>query len=134
METYIPLNNSFTLHPRICWGTSDLTIPFVKQFRLGGLQSFIGLPEEAFVGKRYVVINGELRCRIPWPHWLESYISIRYDLGGIWGRYVRISTKDFKQGIGAIFSINTPLGPIHVGYGHMSDGENHVYFSAGYPF
>ncbi len=134
METYIPLNDLFTLHPRICWGTSDLTIPFVKQFRMGGLNSFMGLPEEAFVGKRYVVINGELRCRIPWPHWLESYLSLRYDLGGIWGRYVRISTKDFKQGLGAVLSLNTPLGPIHVGYGTMSDGEQHAYFSAGYPF
>lgn len=134
VESYYPLTPSFNFHPRICWGTSDLTTPFAKQFRLGGLDSFLGLPEEALVGKRFISLSGELRYLIPWPTWLEAYFSIRYDFGGIWERYSKITKEDFKHGIGVILSYNTPVGPIQIGYGHMSDGFNQFYFSAGYKF
>ncbi len=134
MESYYSLSPTITFHPRIRWGTSDLTIPFVKQFRLGGLDSFFGIPEGTFVGKRFFVIDGELSFQLPWPRWLESYISMRYDFGGIWVDYTKISGSDFKQGIGLILSFNTPLGPIQTAYGHMSDGYNQFYFSAGYHF
>ena len=133
-EAYFPLYRSLIFHPRISWGTADLTVPFVKQFRMGGLDSFLGLPEEGRVGKRYLIFNGEFRQRIPWLGWLESYISLRYDFGGIWGKYSKITTSDLKHGIGAILSINTPAGPIQIGYGHMSDGANQAYLSMGYKF
>jgi len=134
LEFFYPLGSSLTFHPRLFWGTADLTTPFAKQFRLGGLDSFLGLPEEALVGKRSLALSAELRYQIPWPGWLESYLSIRYDFGGIWGKYSKIMEKDFKQGIGTILSFNTPAGPIQIGYGRMSDGEQRFYFSAGYRF
>ena len=133
MESYFTLA-SLAFHPKFCWGSSDLTTPFIKQFRLGGINSFLGIPEEAFIGRRFFALSGELRYQTPWPKWLETYLSIRYDFGGIWSNYSKISTKDFKHGVGAILSFNTPVGPIHIGYGHMSDGVNHAYFSAGYKF
>jgi len=134
MESYFPLHPSVVFHPKFFWGTADHTTPFPKQFRLGGLVSFIGIPEETFIGKRFFTLSGELRYRFPWPRWLESYLSIRYDFGGIWGSYSKITTDDFKHGMGAILSFNTPLGPFRLGYGYMSDGVNHAYFSAGYKF
>ena len=134
MESYYSLFPFLVFHPKISWGTSDMTTPFAKQFRLGGLNSFIGLPEDVLVGKRFILLSGEIRYRVPSSRWIEAYLSLRYDFGGMWGRYTKIMAKDFKQGIGAIFSLNTLLGPIHIGYGHMSDGENQWYFSAGYRF
>ncbi len=134
MESYYPLLSFLVFHPKISWGTSDMTTPFTKQFRLGGLNSFIGLPQEALIGKRFILLSGELRYRVPSSRWIETYFSLRYDFGGMWGRYTKIMAKDFKQGIGAILSVNTLLGPIHIGYGHMSDGENQWYLSAGYRF
>jgi NTE family protein len=134
MEAYYPFLNFLTFHPRLYWGTADLLTPFGKQFRLGGMDSFLGLPEESLTGKRVFNVSGELRTPIPWPRWLESYLSIRYDLGGIWGKYVKIAPKDFLHGIGAILSIKTPLGPLHIGFGSMSEGYSRFYLSAGYPF
>ncbi len=134
MEFYVPLNNSTVFHPRIMWGTADLSTPFSKQFHLGGLDSFMGLPEDALIGKRMIALNGEIRFKIPWPELLDSYLSIRCDLGSVWNKYEKITTKDFKQGIGAILSVDTPLGPFHLGYGIMSDGLHQIYFSAGYQF
>ncbi|MFC1502461.1 patatin-like phospholipase family protein [bacterium] len=134
MESYYSPLHRLTLRPKITWGTSDLTTPFVKQFRLGGLTSFLGLPEEGFIGKRFIALSGEVRYQIPWPKWLQSYVTVRYDFGGIWGRYAKITSNDFKHGAGLIFSVDTPAGPVQVGYGHMSDGARQFYFSAGYDF
>ncbi|OVE79732.1 hypothetical protein BVY01_01645, partial [bacterium I07] len=112
MESFHPLKPGIIFHPKIVWGTADLTTPYVKQFRLGGIHSFMGLPDEAFIGKRFFTVNTEIRTRIPWPGWIESYLTLRYDFGGIWGRYVKISAKDFKHGAGALLSVNTVLGPL----------------------
>ncbi len=134
MESYYPVLSSLLFCPRISWGTSDMTTPFIKQFHLGGLRSFMGLPEEFYTGKRYILLTGELQYTLPWPSWMESTLSIRYDLGGIWGRYSKISAEDFKHALGGIWSWNTPLGPVHIGYGRMNDGYSQWYFSAGYTF
>jgi NTE family protein len=134
MESYYPLRNYLVFHPKICWGTSDMTTPFAKRFSIGGLDSFMGLPENALVGRRFIYFNFELRYRIPILNIIETYASIRYDLCGIWGRYSKIKSSDFKHGIGSVLSINTPFGPFSVGYGYMSDGKNMFYLSAGYNF
>lgn len=137
MEFYYPLlAQRLVFHPGLVWGSADKTTPFIKQFRLGGFESFMGMHEDAFIGKRYLVLNTELRCTISWPSWLESYISLRFDLGGIWGRYAAISTKDFKIGTGAFLGFGTPFGPIYIGYGKTGDksGEGEFYFNAGYRF
>jgi NTE family protein len=134
MESYYPFLGGFVLHPRIRWGTADLTTPFVKQYKLGGIDSFIGIPEESLIGRQFIIFSGEASFRIPYPHWLESHLSLRYDLGGGWPKYVHINARDFRQGYGVIFSINTPFGPLMTGIGHMKDEETRIYLSAGYRF
>lgn len=134
LESYIPITSSFNFHPKISWGFADLTTPFIKKFRIGGMDSFMGLPPEALTGKLFICINTEFRTQIPWPKNIEWYLSLRYDFGGIWNRYTDLSVNDFIQGTGALISLNTPLGPIHFGYGSMSEGINKYYFSAGYKF
>ncbi len=134
METYFPLSSIFNFHPKISWGFSDLTTPFSKRYRLGGLNSFMGLPDEALIGKLFICLNIEFRIQPPWPKYLEWYITLRYDLGGIWNKYTNLSLDDFIQGTGAIISFNTPVGPIHFGYGCMDRGKDRFYFSVGYRF
>lgn len=134
MESFYPLQYKIVFHPRIFWGTADLTTPFPKQYHLGGMDTFMGLPEDAMLGRQFIVCSGELRYTLPYPKWFKHYVHLRYDLGSMWTKYSHISTKDFKQGIGFLFSIQTPLGPIQSGMGWMSDGKKAFYFSAGYRF
>jgi NTE family protein len=134
LEKYYPLWPGINFHPRLQWGTSDLTTPFAKRFHMGGMTSFMGLPENALVGRRFVCTNLELRARLPLPQWIESYIHIRYDFGGLWNRYAKITSDDFIHGAGGFLSINTPLGPAYIGYGRMSDGISRLYFSSGAVF
>jgi outer membrane translocation and assembly module TamA len=98
------------------------------------MESFLGFHEDALVGKRFIIGSMELRVRLPKPGWIETHLSMRYYLGGIWGRYSNISIKDFKHGIGFLLSLDTPLGPVQTGLGRTNEGKNLVYFSAGYRF
>jgi NTE family protein len=134
MESFFPMPYGVVLRPRIRWGTADLTTPFAKQFKFGGIESFLGLPEEAMIGRQFIILSGEARVKIPYPHWLESYISVRYDLGSGWSQYVQIQAKDFRQGYGLILSVNTPFGPIQTGVGKIDGGKSRFYLSAGYRF
>lgn len=134
MESFYPLRYGVVVRPRIFWGTADLATPFPKHYHLGGMETFMGLPEDAMVGRQFIVCSGELRYTLPYPRWLKHYLHLRYDLGSMWTKYSHIQAQDFKQGIGFLFSIQTPLGPIQTGMGWMSDGKKEFYVSVGYRF
>jgi NTE family protein len=134
MESYYPVPGGIVLHPRIRWGTSDLTAPFAKQFRFGGIESFLGLPEESLVGRQFLILNGEARFRIPWPNWLESHIALRFDIGSAWAEVAQIQGKDFRRGLGVILSVQTPFGPIQAGLGKTNGLAERFCLSAGYHF
>lgn len=134
MESYYPISTTLVFHPRIRWGTADLTTPFAKLFHLGGMDSFLGFHEDALVGKRFISASGELRLLFSRVRWIETNISFQYDLGGIWGRYSNIALEDFKHSIGLMLSLNTPIGPLQAGWGHNNKGKNVLYFTAGYKF
>ena len=134
MESFYPLGRGLVFHPRINWGTADPTVPFAKQFHLGGMDSFLGLHEDALVGKQFLLGSTELRLRLPGPDWLETHVSVRYDLGGIWGQYTNIDLEDFRNGIGALLLVNTPIGPMQAAWGRTNKGRTAAYFSMGYRF
>lgn len=134
MSSYYALTNRIVFMPRLRWGTADLTVPFIKQFRIGGMDSFCGLPEGGAIGKRFITLNTMLRYQIPWISWFRQYFSIRYDFGGIWERYSKIALSDFIHGAGLIWSAKTPAGPVYLGWARLSTGHSRWYFSMGYDF
>jgi len=134
LESYYKIHKTFVFHPRFFWGTSGLSTPFPKQFRMGGLNSFIGLPTDAWIGKRCLLLSNTLRYHLPTRKFVTSYLSIRYDFGGIWEKYAKINEDDFKHGIGIILSINTIMGPLHLAAGFMNDGQDQYYLSFGHSF
>jgi NTE family protein len=133
MESYYSLNRKLLFHPKVIWGTAGHGIPFFKQYRMGGLNSFMGLPENEYIGKRQFLFSSEIRYSLPLGYF-DGFISARYDFGGIWDSYAKINRKDFKHGIGLICSFKTPFGPLIIAAGRMSDGYSQVYFSMGHLF
>ncbi|MBN1782000.1 patatin-like phospholipase family protein [bacterium] len=134
MESYYPLRRNMVFHPRIFWGTADLSTPFPKNYSLGGLHSFFGLADRALIGKRCFLFSHEIRARLRWIRGLESYLSLRYDFGGVWGRYSKIEEKDFKHGIGVVLSLNSFAGPLQFAAGRTSEGRHRLYLSLGHDF
>jgi len=123
-----------TIHPKLCWGTSDLTTPFIEQFRLGGQSSFFGLRENERIGRHIVLGSLEYRFEFPFALPIDVYWSLKYNIGATWKNSIDIQPKDFIQGIGSSISLDTPIGPISFSLGRMSDGRNVAYLSAGFDF
>lgn len=134
LELYHTFLRRNTLHPRIFWGTSDLTTPFFEQYRLGGQKSFYGLYEDEMIGRHIVVGSLEYRYFFPFAFPVDVYWSMRYDIGATWENSVDINPKDFNVGIGTSLDINTPVGPFSIAIGKLWEGKKVLYFSAGFTF
>lgn len=134
LELYHTFWHRNTIHPRFFWGTSDLTTPFIEQFRLGGQSSFYGLRESEKVGRHIFVGSFEYRYLFPFRSFIDVYWSFRYDIGATWKNSNDIDPQDFIHGLGCALDFQTPVGPISVSLGRCSEGRNVIYFSAGYNF
>jgi len=133
-EFYTTFLKRNTIHSKLLWGTSDLTTPFIEQFRLGGKDSFFGLRENEHIGRHIIAGSMEYRYEFPFGFPVDFYWSLQFNIGATWKDAVDIQPKDFIQGMGTSLSANTPIGPISFSGGRMSDGRNVVYFSAGFGF
>jgi len=123
-----------TLHPKIIWGTSDLTTPFFEQYRLGGQNTFYGMHENEKIGRHIILGSFEYRYYFPFAFPVDVYWSIRYDLGATWENSVDINPTDFNAGFGTSIDLSTPMGPLSFAVGKIRSGQKVFYFSAGFNF
>ena len=135
LEFFYTFGKYHTWHPKFLWGTSDLTTPFYEQFRIGGDHSFFGMREGELVGRRVILGSLEYRFHPPIKAIFPLYLSIRYDLGGVWkNSMAKINYRDFLSGWGISLSFATPLGPLSLSYGQTDTGQERFYLSAGCRF
>lgn len=135
LDFYRTVRKRNTFHLKTFWGTSDLSAPFFEFFNLGGRNSFIGLHENELLGRHVLQCSGEYRYRFPFGFPLDFYLSLRYDFGATWKKYVEdIKSQDFFHGYGIILAADTPAGPIYLGIGKASRRNPVIYFNAGFEF
>jgi NTE family protein len=134
LSTYWTLKSRSTFSPRLIWGTSDLTTPFSEQYKIGGENSFYGLRDEEWCGRNLILGSLEYRYALPWRNYLSFYFSTRFDFGAVWKNSVEVKASDFISGRGAAVSVKTPIGPFSLAYGRASNGNDRLYFSAGFDF
>ncbi|MDP2303048.1 MAG: patatin-like phospholipase family protein [Ignavibacteria bacterium] len=108
---YFTVYNSHTIATAVRLGLADKTLPLSQQYSLGGQNSFFGMRDDELRGRQ--VMNGSLEYRyfLPIQIIVDTYISLRYDLGSIWANQEQIRFKDLRHGIGTTLSFNTPIGP-----------------------
>ncbi len=100
-----------TFHPRLLFGYGDRTMPRSEFFHLGGLDSFIGLQENEFEGRQQFVGSLEVRARLPFTLFFDTYLSARYDLGQTIDMPEQIAFTRLLHAVGVALSLNTPIGP-----------------------
>ena len=123
-----------TFHPRLFFGSSDNTLPPVRWFRLGGLDSFYGYARDQMRGRQVLLLSGEYRFRIPWQSFAPLLLSLRYDLGGGWEEAADATLKDMINGVGIKASLDSPVGPLEVAYGIREGGYGRFYMGLGFRF
>ncbi len=135
LERYFTLNRVHTWHLRAHIGIGDKTLPFSENFRMGGLDDFYGYWQNELFGKQQLLLSSEYRLRIPIGIFDETYISMRYDVGGVWREpTLLISTDDMEAAMGVCIGFNTFLGPLKFAYGRTFSGKELGYLSFGLNF
>lgn len=145
-KNIVTLGGNHTLIPKAELGFGDNTLPFAQQYSLGGQNSFFGMRDNEFRGRQLFLVSMEYRYQLPFDIFFNTYLKLRYDLGATWEVPEQIRFKDFRHGIGATISFNTPVGPADFSVGRsfkfkrnipdnpISWGEILFYFSIGYYF
>lgn len=141
---YLTLNGKHTFSTALNLGFADKTLPLAQQYSLGGQYSFFGMREYELRGRQVATGALEYRYFLPTQIIFDTYLSLRYDLGSIWSEQEQIRFKDFRHGIGASLSFNTPIGPADFSIGRTFLFEDYLpksrtilgpvsfYFSIGY--
>jgi len=105
------------LIPQILLGMGDRTLPVPEYFSLGGSESFYGMREDELRGKQYFKLSLELRRKLDFKLFFDTYVSARYDWGNVFDEMDNLKFTDVKHGIGMNFALDTPLGPAVVSLG-----------------
>ncbi len=128
-------------------GTADPSIPDIEAFTLGGVPSrlncydaetaaahwyadFPGLADEERRGTRLAA--GTLAYRLFVPRMF--YLTLSYSIGNVWPRGSVITANTLLQGYGVTGSLATFIGPITLGWGITSQGDDRVSLSAGWEY
>jgi NTE family protein len=143
---FFSLSKLSTLHPSLQIGVGDETLLLSQQFGFGGQYSFLGYREYEYRGRQIFIGSLQYRLKFPFKIWFDAYLSVRYDVGNIWERKEEMKFKEFKQGLGAILSFDTPIGPADFAIGrsflidrglttgNVVRGPTQLYFTIGYFF
>jgi NTE family protein len=116
-ENYASWGQYLTFHPRFTLGFADNTMPLAQQFRLGGRDSFFGLREEDRRGRQLILMNMEVRYKLPIQFLFDTYVRARYDLGTISAVPEEIKFSSLLHGVGVELAFATPVGPAVFGVG-----------------
>ncbi|MCE1189134.1 MAG: patatin-like phospholipase family protein [Ignavibacteria bacterium] len=140
----VPFSKALTFASSLKVGSADKTLPLTQQYSLGGQYSFPGLRENELRGRQIFVGSLEYRLKLPFKLFFESYIQGRYSLGSVWEYQDQLRIADFKHGLGATLSFDTPIGPADFSVGRafilnkddsssfVKSGPLTFYFSIGF--
>jgi NTE family protein len=143
-KSYYTFSETNTLSPHLIIGFADETLPLSQQFSLGGQYSFYGYRNDEYRGRQITLTSLEYRTKLPFKIFFDTYLKFRYDLGSIWDQQSAIRFKDFRHGIGATISFDTPLGQADFSVGRsfyfvnsfnknsIKRGPVYFYFTIGY--
>lgn len=141
---FISFSDVHTIIPHFLIGFADKTLPLSQQFSLGGQFSFFGFRDYEYRGRQVFLSSLKYRAMLPVKIYFDTYLSIRYDLGSTWEKEEQIRFRDLKHGIGATFSLDTPIGPADFSVGksftfenkpeekYVNWGDTYFYFTIGY--
>ena len=105
------------LKPALRLAFADAVTPQTEWFHLGGQDGMFGMREDERRSRNLLQANIEWRWKLPLRLLFDSYLSFRYDIGGVWPTIDAIRLADLYHGVGVMYSLDTPLGPARVALG-----------------
>ncbi|OGU59436.1 MAG: hypothetical protein A2X64_00820 [Ignavibacteria bacterium GWF2_33_9] len=112
---------SFQSRHSLSWGfevgAGDETMPETEMFSLGGENNFWGMREDQSRGRQILNTTLYYNYRVPVKNFFDINFSLILNSGRTWLKPETIKLSSFREGIGARFSIDTPLGPFSLSMG-----------------
>jgi len=130
LEGYFPIGKYINFHPKASLGLSGSILPPTEQFYFGGAKSFSGYRQFEYSGDKVILLNNELRFKLP----LNFYLIGRYDIGEVYVHTDQIKLRNIRHGWGGFLAFNSPIGPFELGYGVADSDNDRFYVNIGLSF
>jgi NTE family protein len=110
------------------------TAPDSRLYRMGGFFDISGLNRNQLFGQHATRIGAAYYRRIGDLALFPAFAGMSIELGNVWDRREDISARDSFFGGSFWAGVDTPVGPVYVGYGRAEGGEDAFYISLGRVF
>ena len=114
--------------------TTSGDAPIQNRFRLGGFLDLSGLPQDYLSGPHTAVAQAIYYRRAPLIPYFEWYAGGTLELGNAWESRDDISVGSAIMNGSLFLGLDTPLGPLYLGYGMAEGGRNAAFFYLGKTF
>lgn len=130
-------NNTFNFYGKVGGRMGSDAIPGYDMFQWGGFLQQSGYATGQLLGEEISFGRMIYYRRIMHGTLFEgAYLGLSLEVGKIGRQPVPASAerKDWLQSMGVFIGADSPLGPVYLGYGRASEGNNAVYFYLGRPY
>jgi NTE family protein len=110
------------------------TAPDSRLFRMGGFFDISGLNRNQLYGQHATRVGAAYYRRIGDLALFPAFAGMSLELGNVWQDLDDISSTDSIFGGSFWAGVDTPVGPVYVGYGRAEGGEDAFYISLGRVF
>ena len=127
--------NTWGRHTLLTTFRYDATIsgeaPLNRLFTMGGFLDLSGLNHNQLAGQNAARIGAAYYRRIGDLALFPAYAGVSLELGNVWQSRSEISAHDSIFGASLWAGVQTPVGPVYVGYGRAEGGSSVVYVFLG---
>jgi len=108
--------------------------PLDRSFRLGGFLDLSGLAQKQLLGKYAARLGASYYRRIGDLALFPAFAGVSIEVGNAWGARDEISFDNTIWGGSIWAGVDTPVGPIYVGYGRAEGDRDAAYVFLGRAF
>jgi NTE family protein len=105
-----------------------------RLFRMGGFFDISGLNRNQLSGQHATRLGAAYYRRIGDLALFPAFAGMSLELGNVWDSREDISSRGSILGGSFWAGVDTPVGPVYVGYGRAEGGEDAFYVSLGRVF
>jgi len=130
---FVPHGSRSTVGFRARMGLGEGGVPVFEEFRIGGVNSVRGLPEDALIGTKSILLNAEYRFPLDKK---GTFVGAAFTDWAWVGESFSEMEKGCGAGVGVRFRIPAlGLGAIRLDLGwNLKDGGSHLHFGIGEMF
>lgn len=114
--------------------TWDGDAPLPDQGRLGGLFRLPGMANRQLVGDNLLLLDGGYMHALGRVSSMPTFAGLNLQLGNVFADTDDFDVDRLRWGLGAWLGLDSPAGPVYVGYGIGENANRSLYFLLGGQF